>query len=54
MIAAPKTRQSLLSGEHKMFDAGKSAGPCRGGNAMPVPKTKRLAGEHKISQGGAK
>ena len=24
---APKTRQSLLSGEHKMFDAGKSAGP---------------------------
>ena len=30
MIAAPKTRQSLLSGEHKMFDAGKSAGPnCR-------------------------
>ena len=31
VIAAPKTRQSLLSGEHKMFDAGKSAGPnCRG------------------------
>ena len=30
VIAAPKTRQSLLSGEHKMFDAGKSAGPnCR-------------------------
>ena len=32
VIAAPKTRQSLLSGEHKMFDAGKSAGPnCREG-----------------------
>ena len=30
VIAAPKTRHSLLSGEHKMFDAGKSAGPnCR-------------------------
>ena len=32
VIAAPKTRQSLFSGEHKMFDAGKSAGPnCRDG-----------------------
>ena len=38
MIAAPKTRQSLLSGEHKMFDAGKSAGLLSGKHAMPVPE----------------
>ena len=29
MIAAPKTRQSLLSGKHEMFDAGKGPAKCR-------------------------
>ena len=55
MIAAPKTRQSLLSGEHKMFDAGKSAGPnCRERKVTSAPKTPQglLSGKHEMFDAG--